>query len=823
VEAQRDASTAAASIELYGTFHAMGVIVTIAAAEDPDGDATATVEYRTGGQAYQVGFPLSRVDDTRFVGSLFWLEPGTTYDVRVTFSDPNGDPLDGVIVTASGATRFEIAVPSPTHSYYITPDGNGTACSLAAPCSLTEGISQAQAGDEVVLRGGVYYQGEMYLPRSGTTSAPIVIRSYEGETAILDGADPATFTWTAQGGGVYLTTVNVADTHLVTADGQRLYPYELYQRPGYSESDGTVQLDFSASDPQYEYFLDTRGVVSFNLPGIFDENDDRYLIRDATGTRYRNAAFDDPVFTDKATQYYQLLRDHYTAQGWFDRHFTYFTDETEWVSDEPLHNGPDGLQRLLDWASLVKGVDPAFKVVAASVYPIPPGPPDRGWVDLVGYVDWWSIASDEVEQDPEIYRQRVALGETLSLYFNDYGDFIDYKATLHRALGSLAYKYDAAALEGWAVAAWVGDANSMDIINPWLSTPDPVYGNGAGALFWPGHKIEGDGLASHAIAEVDGPLPSIRLELAREAAEDYEYLTMLAAQTSEGFARGLTVNLLPQPLRAIDPDPEDFYAFRDLMGEILSGQHPVTLAAIQGTVTESGSGAPVAGVLISNGQGAALTNDDGAYTLAVEVGDQTITASRDRYTSAQQAVTVGAGATVTVDFALDRVAEESTLFFSFETAGEVADWEFENTISQERTSQHVTDGVWSLKVVFGDSSLPNMGAWQFPTDWSNYTALEFDVYNESDYYTYFYVGVGDNAGGWYPATGGDTLLLPNASNHVVVPIAEMARDVDVSNVDWLEFEPETLMEEENYQGQTKSYPLGPRTLYFDNIRLVRVN
>ncbi|MBL7183808.1 MAG: hypothetical protein ISS50_05095, partial [Anaerolineae bacterium] len=219
-------STAAASIELYGTFHAMGIIVTIAAADDPDGDATATVEYRTGSQAYQAGFPLSRMDDTRFVGSLFWLEPGTSYDVRVTLSDPDGDPLDGVTVTASGATRPEIVVPSPAHSYYVAPNGSGTACTLAAPCSLTEGLSQAQAGEEVVLRDGVYSQGEISLPRSGTAGAPIVIRGYDGESAILDGADPDTFTWTDQGGGVYRTTVNVADPHLVTANGQRLLPYQ---------------------------------------------------------------------------------------------------------------------------------------------------------------------------------------------------------------------------------------------------------------------------------------------------------------------------------------------------------------------------------------------------------------------------------------------------------------------------------------------------------------------------------------------------------------------------------------------------------------------
>jgi hypothetical protein len=128
----------------------------------------------------------------------------------------------------------------------------------------------------------------------------------------------------------------------------------------------------------------------------------------------------------------------------------------------------------------------------------------------------------------------------------------------------------------------------------------------------------------------------------------------------------------------------------------------------------------------------------------------------------------------------------------------------------------------SLKVVFGDSDWATMGTWQFPTDWSSYTTLEFDVYNESDYYTGFYIGVGDSAGGWYPETGGDILLLPNASKHVVVPIADMARDIDVSHVAWLEFEPETPVEEENYQGQTKTYRLGPRTLYFDNLRLVRV-
>jgi len=218
---------AAATLELYGTFHAMGVIVTLDASDDPDGDASATVEYRTGGEPYRAGFPLSRVDDTRFVGSLFWLEPGTTYDVRVTFSDPDGS-LHGVTVAGTASTRAEITIPDPTHSYYVAHDGDGTECSETTPCSLTEGLSQAQAGEEVILRDGAYHQGDISLHRSGTSDDPIIIRGYDGETAILDGADPASdaFAWAAQGGGVYRATVNVGDTHLVTADGERLLPYQ---------------------------------------------------------------------------------------------------------------------------------------------------------------------------------------------------------------------------------------------------------------------------------------------------------------------------------------------------------------------------------------------------------------------------------------------------------------------------------------------------------------------------------------------------------------------------------------------------------------------
>ena len=57
-------------LELYGTFHAMGVIVTIDSGDDPDQDAAANVAYRISGNGgpYYQAFPLSRISATRFVG-----------------------------------------------------------------------------------------------------------------------------------------------------------------------------------------------------------------------------------------------------------------------------------------------------------------------------------------------------------------------------------------------------------------------------------------------------------------------------------------------------------------------------------------------------------------------------------------------------------------------------------------------------------------------------------------------------------------------------------------------------------------------------------
>ncbi len=299
-------SHADAALELYGTFHAMGVIVTLDAGDDPDGDATAAVEYRTGGGAYRAGFPLTRVDSTRFVGSLFWLEPGTAYDVRVTFGDPDGS-LHNTIVEGSASTRAEISIPTPGHSYHVSPTGGGTACSEATPCALSYGLDQVQPGEEIVLRGGVYYEGEMDVPRSGTPGAPIVIRAYDGETAILDGADPSTFAWTHHASGVYRTTISEdhQNPHVVLANGQRLFPYESLTNlqnlsrdntPGFY-ADGTTLYVHLAGDADPN---DATMLVSRYNYAFFVEQDLIYFL-DLTFRHYGQGSWAKAIYFNNAS------------------------------------------------------------------------------------------------------------------------------------------------------------------------------------------------------------------------------------------------------------------------------------------------------------------------------------------------------------------------------------------------------------------------------------------------------------------------------------------------------------------------------------------
>ncbi len=279
----------AATIALYGNYHTMGVIIGLNDGEDPENDAVANIEYRSQGGTYQEGFPATRTNDTQFAGSIFWLQPGNTYDVRVTITDSTTPGLDNTILEQTGSTRPDPVWHTATTSYYVSPTGSGTAFTEANPGALSDAVSLVQAGEEIVLLDGIYYEGEFNLTRSGNAGEPITIRAQTGASAIMDGSDPSVFAWNDEGNDIYSTTLNVANTQLVVADGRRLYNYNSYSDldnliwglDGFYEDNGTLYVKITGVNPADVEMIISKQHYAFDMT-----EQDYFHFRDITFRYY---------------------------------------------------------------------------------------------------------------------------------------------------------------------------------------------------------------------------------------------------------------------------------------------------------------------------------------------------------------------------------------------------------------------------------------------------------------------------------------------------------------------------------------------------------
>lgn len=253
----------------------MGITVRLDPADDPEWNAAAWIEYAEVGATLRSGFPLRRIDATHFVGGLFWLQPGMLYRVRVTFSDPDRGPLDGVLLSDIGRTRAEASIPAANRSWHVDPNGSdteGTGEPSRPYATVARAVSMAEPGDRVVLREGVYHEGGIALPRSGTARAPIVIEGYPGERAVIDGSAQELTTWLPLSDGSYRAYIRIASPHLIAADGQRLYPYassaELtsltWGISGFLASGNLLRMKFvDGSDPNAKRIEVSRGNYGF--------------------------------------------------------------------------------------------------------------------------------------------------------------------------------------------------------------------------------------------------------------------------------------------------------------------------------------------------------------------------------------------------------------------------------------------------------------------------------------------------------------------------------------------------------------------------------
>ena len=151
-------STGATGLELYGNFETMGVV-----ADVPAGFTAAQIGearcYVGDGGLWRPAHALVQVGTQPWVAtSLFFLQPGTAYRVRVEFYDLSGKLIQ--TLEGQGRTRAEVALPEAEESAYVSPAGDdGGPGTREAPLrTLRAAFARAKPGTTIWVRGGAYYE-----------------------------------------------------------------------------------------------------------------------------------------------------------------------------------------------------------------------------------------------------------------------------------------------------------------------------------------------------------------------------------------------------------------------------------------------------------------------------------------------------------------------------------------------------------------------------------------------------------------------------------------------------------------------------------------
>jgi hypothetical protein len=168
----------------------LGIVVPIVQGDD-NYNAVVGVEHREAGQtAWQPAQPLLRLRPETistetppsgyglpnpaegFAGSIFGLRDGTSYDVRLSITDPDGGSS---VQTLTTATR---AAPRTTP---LAP----RTVAVANQSQLSAALAAAQAGDVIELAAATFV-GSITVTRSGTEENPIIVRGAAQSSVVIN-------------------------------------------------------------------------------------------------------------------------------------------------------------------------------------------------------------------------------------------------------------------------------------------------------------------------------------------------------------------------------------------------------------------------------------------------------------------------------------------------------------------------------------------------------------------------------------------------------------------------------------------------------------
>ena len=183
-----DASSALTpgAAEIYATHYSIGVEWNISGDEDHDAICQVSIR-QTGIGSFTAVKDLYRVDfagKNMLAGSILFLTPGTSYEVRLQLSDPDGGAETRILTISTKAIPVE---PSGGNIYHVIPGNGGGSGTETDPFQGVDAAEQvAQPGDQLLLHAG-NYGGTIFFNVSGTSNQAVVWKAAGDGEPIFEG------------------------------------------------------------------------------------------------------------------------------------------------------------------------------------------------------------------------------------------------------------------------------------------------------------------------------------------------------------------------------------------------------------------------------------------------------------------------------------------------------------------------------------------------------------------------------------------------------------------------------------------------------------
>lgn len=385
---------------------------------------------------------------------------------------------------------------------------------------------------------------------------------------------------------------------------------------------GEAKLDCAGFDREAElYFNQRQAFRAFNVaPYLWTarkqdgKKETRLRFADATGTAVERRNADgtvNPLFDQLVLSVFRQLTGHLAAKGWLDRAVYYVTDEPA-DDDTPM---------IKEICELIRQADP--RLPTALTY----DPANRPRLAELVDKDGKSLISIWVPYVTQ-YREEVAAdqrrkGATYWLYDVSTTCLISHSGELNRGMFWEVWRRDAYGYLYYLSTWWGRSATPWD--RPSFLLPEFTYRyrQGDGYFFYPPLRTY-----DPEPPILDRLVTSIRWELMREGAEDYDCLRMLENLTDDAEKRGL----------AVAGRGRDALAHaRDVAGAVAPGLSGYAIRDLQFEARQEGAGAvPGKGWSFSAQEGwlhhpgrrrsdlpitMAVTLPDGEYELILNVYD----------------------------------------------------------------------------------------------------------------------------------------------------------------------------------------------------------